>query len=237
MSASTTARRRARDELKAEILDAARYQVAEVGAAALSMRAVARELGMVSSAVYRYFPSRDDLLTALIIQSYRALADALRAADSPRAHPRRRWSAVCRALREWALAHPHEYALLYGTPVPGYRAPRDTVDPAADVLSAFVDVVRAASSHAGPDDTPPPGRELGRQLERIRAEYAPEVPTAVLARVFQAFGQLFGAISLELFGHFVGSMDPAGPLYEMTVHELADRLGLTPGNRRDRAPT
>src|SRR5204863_7108285 len=121
----TTARERIRAELTAEIANAARRQLAEVGAAALSLRAVARELGMASSALYRYFPSRDDLLTRLIIDGYDDLGAAAEPADDPTAPPGERWRAVCRAVRTWALAHPHEYALLYGSPVPGYRAPAD----------------------------------------------------------------------------------------------------------------
>src|SRR3954466_2411468 len=93
--------------------EAARRQLAEVGAAALSLRAVARELGMASSALYRYFPSRDDLLTRLIVDGYDALGAAAESADDPAATPRERWLAVCRAVRAWARAHPHEYALLY----------------------------------------------------------------------------------------------------------------------------
>ena len=128
-----SARERVRAELTAEITDAARRQLAEVGAAALSLRAVAREVGMVSSAVYRYFPSRDDLLTRLIIDGYDDLGVAAEAEDDPTAAPAERWLAVCRAVRAWALTHPHEYALLYGSPVPGYSAPVDTVPAASRV--------------------------------------------------------------------------------------------------------
>src|SRR3954464_5371109 len=105
----TNARERVRAELTAEITDAARRQLADVGAAALSLRAVAREVGMVSSAVYRYFPSRDELLTRLIIDGYDALGAAAEGADLPSAPPLERWLSVCRAVRAWALAHPHEY--------------------------------------------------------------------------------------------------------------------------------
>src|SRR5581483_3231935 len=114
MPAVRTARERARAELTREIKVAARRQLAAVGADGLSLRAVARELGMVSSALYRYFPSRDDLLTALIIDAYDSLGEAAEAADaeSADAAPAQRWVAVCEAVRAWALAHPHEYALI-----------------------------------------------------------------------------------------------------------------------------
>src|SRR5580704_5447298 len=122
MTATTprTARERARAEITGEIKAVARRQVAELGSAALSLRAVAREVGMVSSAVYRYFPSRDDLLTALIVDAYNAVGEAAEVAE----HSSRdrgvvgRWLNVCQAVRAWALANAHEYALIYGSPVP-----------------------------------------------------------------------------------------------------------------------
>src|SRR3954451_17346946 len=103
----TTARERARAELTAEITDLARAQLATVGAAGLSLRAVARELGMASSAMYRSFASRDELLTRLIIDGYDAIGAAAEQADDPTAAPAERWLTVCRAVRRWALAHPH----------------------------------------------------------------------------------------------------------------------------------
>src|SRR4051794_26080306 len=119
MSVIRGARERARAEVTAAIKEEARRQVAEEGAVRLSLRAVARELGMVSSALYRYFASRDDLLTALITDAYDALGAAAEAAlESSTAQGAThfaRWQAVCRAVRSWALAHPHEYALVYGS--------------------------------------------------------------------------------------------------------------------------
>lgn len=125
------ARARARIEITAAIKDEARTQLAAEGAARLSLRAVARELGMVSSALYRYFPSRDDLLTALIVDAYDAIGAAAEqaAAEAGTDRPLDRWTAVCRAVRTWAVAHPHEYALIYGSPVPGYTAPRTRSSP------------------------------------------------------------------------------------------------------------
>lgn len=117
-------RARVRASMIEEIKAVARRHLASDGAN-LSLRAVARDLGMVSSAIYRYFPSRDELLTALILEAYDALGDAVEAADAgvDRADLRGRWHAACRAARAWALAHPAEYALLYGSPVPGTRPP------------------------------------------------------------------------------------------------------------------
>ncbi|KUJ70179.1 TetR family transcriptional regulator, partial [Streptomyces albus subsp. albus] len=153
MSTIRGARERARIEVTAAIKDEARKQLAAEGAAKLSLRAVARELGMVSSALYRYFPSRDDLLTALIVDAFDAIGAAAEQAVAEQAAgertravpPAERWVAVACAVREWALAHPHEYALICGSPVPGYIAPMDTVGPASRVGLVFIDIVRTAS--------------------------------------------------------------------------------------------
>src|SRR5262249_11962561 len=144
---AATARERARAELTREIKEEARRQLAATGADGLSLRAVARELGMVSSALYRYYSSRDDLLTALIVDAYNALGDAARRAfPRPPAAARERWIAAWHAIRDWARSNPHEYALIYGSPVPGYRAPEATIGPAARVPLAFVGIIRDALS-------------------------------------------------------------------------------------------
>ena len=112
------------DEIKAT----ARRHLATDGAN-LSLRAVARDMGMVSSALYRYFASRDDLLTALIIDAYNSVGEtAENAATGDNALAR--FLSLTHAVRDWALADPHQWALIYGSPVPGYQAPQDTVGPA-----------------------------------------------------------------------------------------------------------
>ena len=129
MASTIGLRARVRAELVQEIKQEARRQVARAGAPALSLRGVARQLGMASSAIYRYFPSRDQLLTALIVDAYQAIGEATEAADAAceRQDFVGRWRAGCHEVRHWALANPHEYALVYGSPVPGYHAPQDTI--------------------------------------------------------------------------------------------------------------
>ena len=232
-SASRTARERARAELTREIKQEARRQLAAHGAQGLSLRAVARELGMVSSALYRYFPSRDELLTALIIDAYDALGDAAEAADAgrPAADIRGRWAATCHAVRNWALAHPHEYALIYGSPVPGYQAPQATVVPAARIARVAGGLVadawreaRVAGGGAAPLTPLPP--ELAEQAAVVADAIAPGLPGAVIARLLIAWTQLFGMISFELFGQFVGSADPADAFFGYAVEQMADFIGL-----------
>jgi AcrR family transcriptional regulator len=232
-SASRTARERARAELTREIKEEARRQLATQGASGLSLRAVARELGMVSSALYRYFQSRDELLTALIIDAYDALGTAAEEASSarPAADIRGRWRAVCAAIRNWALANPHEYALIYGSPVPGYQAPQTTVASAIRVVRVMGGILadarsgtrRAAARHAG-EPLPP---ELAPQVAIVAEAVAPGVDDGVLTRALIAWTQLFGMISFELFGQFVGSLEPADPFFGYTVERMADYIGLT----------
>jgi AcrR family transcriptional regulator len=223
----TTARERARAELTAEITDLARAQLATVGAAGLSLRAVARELGMASSAMYRYFASRDDLLTRLIIDGYDALGLAAEQADDPTAAPRERWLAVCRAVRAWALAHPHEYALLYGSPVPGYSAPPDTV-PAAARVGLVLGRVLGDAARAG---TLPPASGTGpstvsADLVAVFGGHSPGLDDRVRARALLAWSSLYGAVSFELFGHFVGSVTDADAFFDDAMVDLAGLLGL-----------
>jgi AcrR family transcriptional regulator len=224
-----TARERAREELTLEIKREARRQLADEGAQRLSLRAVARALGMASSALYRYFPSRDDLLTALIIDAYNALGDRVETAvaNSPEDDPRAQWRALCRGVRDWAKEHPHEYALLFGTPVPGYAAPQDTIAPASRVPLALISVIRAA---AGRLDLAAPVRPLrgalAEQASALVAQLAPEVSAGVLTRGLVAWSQLIGMLSFELFGHLVGAFEPADELFAHTVEEMADFVGL-----------
>lgn len=223
----STARERARVALTEEILEAARGQLGTVGAAALSLRAVARELGMASSAVYRYFPSRDDLLTRLIIESYDALGRCAEDADDPAAPPRARWHATCAAVRTWALAHPHEYALLYGSPVPGYVAPQDTV-PAAVRVGVVLGRVLGDAARADllpPVSGPSSGLVTTRAAEVLGGDH-PSLDDAVRARALLTWSSLFGLVGFELFGHFVGSVADVDAFFTAQVDVLADVLGL-----------
>ena len=230
MATLPTARERARAAVLADIKAAAGRAVAAEGASALSLRAVARELGMVSSAIYRYFPSRDDLLTALIVDAYddlgaHAEAAAARSADEPAL---RRWQVVCRAVRAWTLTHPHEYALLYGSPVPGYRAPRTTVGPAARVAFALAGIARDAWERdelkLGDDAT------LDATVARDSARVADAIglggKPAVAARMLVAWTQLFGMLSFELFGHLVGSVEDNDAFFDHATAAMAHYVGL-----------
>ncbi|GAA4539352.1 TetR/AcrR family transcriptional regulator [Pseudonocardia xishanensis] len=224
-SAPRTARARVRAQLTAEIVEVARAHLATSGAAQLSLRAVARELGMVSSAVYRYFPSRDDLLTALIVEGYDALGSAVEGAAAS-GSLQERWHAACAAARSWALAHPHEYALLYGSPVPGYQAPADTIAPAGRVAVVLAELVREGI--ASGELTPPPGDSAAVNTELV-AELGLPVDTSVGSALVQAWSSLFGAISFELFGHTHNVVLDHERHFHQVVTRLAAEVGLSPG--------
>jgi AcrR family transcriptional regulator len=224
----TSVRDRVRSELTAEITAAARRQLADVGAAGLSLRAVAREVGMVSSAVYRYFPSRDDLLTRLIIDGYDDLGAAAESADDPARAPLERWLAVCRAVRAWARQHPHEYALLYGSPVPGYRAPKDTV-PAASRVGVVLGRILGDAARSGVMSPAAGERDPGLVSEDAVAVLGGEHPAldeTVRVRALLAWSSLFGTISFELFGHFVGSVEDGDRYFDRAMTDLAGLIGF-----------
>jgi AcrR family transcriptional regulator len=227
MTKAGGARARARIEVTAAIKDEARRQLAAQGAAELSLRAVARELGMVSSALYRYFPSRDDLLTALIIDAYDSLGEAAEAAatEARDAAPAERWVAVCEAVRRWALTHPHEYALIYGSPVPGYSAPEATVPPASRVGVLLIGIVREAYERRGVARTPLPA-ELAPEARRMAADLAPDLPPEVVVALVAAWAQLYGLVGFELFGQFTRVVEDREPFFRHAAARLAHDVGL-----------
>ncbi|MGW0312500.1 TetR/AcrR family transcriptional regulator [Streptomyces flavidovirens] len=239
MSTTRGARERARTEVTAAIKEEARRQLAAEGAAKLSLRAVARDLGMVSSALYRYFPSRDDLLTALIVDAYDAVGAAAETALAGRpartvAHPAR-WMAVCRAVRAWALAHPHEYALIYGSPVPGYTAPTTTVGPASRVGRTLISVARDAHRDNGLA-VPPLAAALRPEAERLAADVAPDLPPPVVAALVAAWSQLFGLISFEVFGQFNRIVEDRDRFFDHSALTLAHAVGLIGGQTPGAVP-
>ncbi|WP_407563496.1 TetR/AcrR family transcriptional regulator [Streptomyces sp. 184] len=227
MTRVTGARERARTEIAESIRAEARRQLADAGAARLSLRAVARELGMVSSALYRYYPSRDDLLTALIIDAYDAVgAAAERAAAAPAADPVARWTAACHAVRRWALAHPHEYALLYGSPVPGYAAPEATNAPGSRVARALIAVAEDAADAGLLDPAPVESAAVLRDAEQLVRRLGVRLHPAAMARLTAAWSQLFGLVGFEVFGQFDNVVHAREEFFDRAAADLARGIGL-----------
>lgn len=224
-----TARQRARQEITREILVAARARLTTAGPGELSLRAVARDVGMVSSAVYRYFPSRDDLLTALLVEAYDELGQAAEDADDAvvdRGDAGARWMATCRATRSWAVAHPHDYALLYGSPVTGYAAPQDTVGPATRVIVRLATIAMAAAPERwvapAPSAYPFDGAVQGaaEAMARFGGPVPAETPPEVVGRTLMAWSTIFGTISFELWGHSVGSVSDHDAYFDSVAARL-----------------
>lgn len=230
----TTTRERLRAETLEEIKAAARARLA-VDGSNLSLRAVARDVGLVSSAVYRYFPSRDALLTALIIDSYNEMGEAVERAEAKksRADLHGRFLAIAHVLREWALSSPNEYALIYGSPVPGYEAPQDTLAPALRVATVLGGILADGLRDGLLSD---PGDPVSKALAKDLVDFtsAPPfegVPLALMARGVAAWSAVYGLVSFELFGAYGPLRDP-GALYAHQVLAIARHLGLTPATGR-----
>ena len=228
------ARERARAEVRGEILAAARARVAIDGPAGLSLRAVARDVGMVSSAVYRYFASRDELLTALIIEAYDTLGELTeRSAAATRGlRPLERWVAAALTIRTWAVEHPHDHALLYGSPVPGYAAPQDTVVPGTHVSRALLGIVHDAvvdgrmATDAVPE-APRLSRATKQAFATLRIELELDASDARMLAVMNAWTQLFGLVSFEVFGQTRGLIDDHEAFTRESATAMAMRIGLT----------
>ncbi len=221
-----------------DIVRIGRAHLATEGAAALSLRAVARDLGVVSSAVYRYVESRDELLTLLVVDGYDELGEAvdLALARVDRSDHPGRMVAIGRAVRLWALAEPATYALLFGSPVPGYEAPAErTTGPGTRVIRRLVEIWEdawVAGAVELPDDAVGP-RRLARDLARVRRDLGITAPDALIARGMLAWAALFGCVSFELFGQY-GPDAFAEPkdIFEHHLAALVETVGLTSRGRR-----
>jgi AcrR family transcriptional regulator len=203
-----TTRARRREDVTTRVLEIGREHLAEHGAAGLSLRAVTRDLGMVSSAVYRYVANRDELLTLLLVDAYGDQSDAVDAAvaavaDQP-------WStrvlAAAHAFRDWAVREPSRYALLYGSPVPGYAAPAEvTNEPGTRVIGALLTLVgEGVAAGDVPDGPAPhePPEPLATDLRAVGAEVGLTTHPAVLARAMLLWSTVVGGTSLEVFGQY-----------------------------------
>jgi AcrR family transcriptional regulator len=234
MAATGGLRARVRAELMQEIKDEARRQMAQEGASSLSLRAISRHLDMVSSGIYRYFKSRDELLTALIVDAYEAIGRAVEEADArcERADFAGRWGACCHAVRDWALAHPHEYALIYGSPVPGYRAPEETSPPASRVALALVAIIREAAASGRlrmpllAEMSPAMSTSATVEAARLGAIGFNGVPDDAIIRSLTAWTQLFGVVSFEVFGRIADIVEDIDAVFDQSVRDMRVYVGI-----------
>lgn len=221
-------RQETHEQTQARIVELGRRHLVDRGAAGLSLRAIARDLGMVSSAVYRYVASRDELLTLLLIDAYSDLADTV---DRARDTQGELWSddivAIARAARRWAVAHPARWALLYGSPVPGYHAPPErTVAVGTRVIGAIFDAIAAGITTGDIRLTsivvPQP---MSSDFDRIRREFGFPGDDAVMAKCFVFWAGVLGAISLEVFGQYgAGTLTDPEAVFDTQLRLLVDML-------------
>ncbi|MFD3745465.1 TetR/AcrR family transcriptional regulator [Nocardia sp. NPDC058633] len=222
----------ARAQTIADIKRIGREHLATQGAAALSLRAVARDLGVVSSAVYRYVRSRDELLTMLVVDGYNALGDAVDAAllATPD-DPATRFRVTARTVRDWALAEPAWYGLLFGTPVPGYAAPAaDTEAPGVRVIAILLDIVDSAYRRGQlslPATDPAITPRTSADLAAIREQFGLLVPDRVIAAAITAWTTLFGAVNFDVFDMYGrDTFADRAEIFDLTIDQLLHLLGF-----------
>jgi AcrR family transcriptional regulator len=214
-----TMRERYRAQVRAEVKEAALRQLAESGPAGLSIAAIGKQLGVSGPALYRYFASRDELLTELVIDAYDDLADALRAATSgaPSQRPRTQLEALARGYRSWALAQPHRYRLLFGPPLPGYDAHTQRLVAASEAsMDLLLDVLRRLGDPA----PAPPAQSLTSQLVAWAQTHAFDIDPAVALRAILIWSRLHGLVSLEIAGNFTSMGIDSGQLFEAQLPAL-----------------
>ncbi|MFE9438301.1 TetR/AcrR family transcriptional regulator [Streptomyces sp. NPDC006602] len=226
-------RARYREQTRTEIKEIALRQLAEGGTAAVALSRIAKEVGLSGPALYRYFDSRDALLTDLIRDAYADLAAAVVAVGAalpPDTAPRARLRALAAACLDWAASQPHRYLLIQGTPVPGYTAPADTLDSARAVLSPFLPAFEGSEPSAAvapvvaqmrtwADDDP-------AVAEWARGHVAAGAEGPALAGAVLAWAHMHGAVSLEVSGQFEGMGHDGGTLLTAQIDALADAFGL-----------
>ncbi|MEU6996031.1 TetR/AcrR family transcriptional regulator [Streptomyces sp. NPDC046465] len=226
-------RERRRATATREIVEAAEQQIAEVGPATLSLRAVARALGMTVQALYHYFPNRDALLTVLVTKAYDDLADAVQAAvdtaaDDPADPDLPRLVIAAEGYRSWAIAHPERFQLLYGTPLRGYEAPAEGPTTRAtrrmgtlferELFGGFTKAQLAAA------DTPPLSAPLRAYLEQLPPSGLGALPPPATALFMSAWGRLHGLVVLEVFGHTSFLGDHQAEIFRLSVRSLLDDI-------------
>jgi AcrR family transcriptional regulator len=226
---TSTRRQRLREATSQEILTVARDLLVREGAQAVALRAVAREMGMTAPALYRYYASHEDLLSALIVSIFDELCDTLEATALGDEDVVRRTFAVIRALRRWAVDHPAEFGLVFGTPVPGYDTPDE--GPVIEACRRFGGIFQTLLQEFytlcpfATDDTPL-SPALEQQLRQYADFFAATIPLPALAVLLSCWARVYGLISLEVFGHMQFALTDVEPLFEAELAHMAMMIGV-----------
>lgn len=227
-----------RTDMIGQIKAAARQQMAEHGTAGLSLRGIARELKITAPAIYHYFPRLEDLITALIVDAFTALADAMEAAEAAVAseRPYDKIMALCLAYREWAVGYPTVFQLIYGNPIPGYHAPAEITLPLArrpflGLFRWFLRAYQAGELTIPPEyQAVPPAMSEG--IAAWRRASGIEMPDTLLGLLMSGWARIHGAVLLELFGHLEPLVGAGGSFYRYELEAFAQRLEI--GGRPNR---
>ena len=214
--------------LPAAIKETARKQIAKKGAAALSLRAIARGLKITAPAIYNYFPSRDDLVTALIVDAFNSLGDVLRASqEGDTLSHTERIMASAQAYRTWALTHPEEYHLIFGTPIPNYHAPAEITGPAAAGNMMVLIEVLDAAWRAGAIDVAGRLSFVPGIIQAWAEKFEYPGPPEVIHFAMACWAQIHGLVSLELNGQFssVPVTVSTDDFFEVEIRAMLARMG------------
>jgi len=237
--AIATRRERTRAATVREIKTTARRLLIEQGAESVTLRAIAREMGMTAPALYRYFDSHDALLSAVVADVYDELADSLEAARDAIApsDPGTRLLEMAREFRHWSTEHPREFGLVFATPVPLVIDAPSPLDKAgsrfgAVFVDAFFQLFRERPFAVRADDELP--LDFRDQLDHYRQQMCTQLGDVVLAiplggyEVFlECWVRLYGFVALEVFDHLTFALTDPEPAFESHLHGIADRLGIT----------
>lgn len=225
----------ARAQMREGILRLGNEQLAEVGAAALSVREIARGLGVASSAIYRHVANRDELLTLLIVDAYDDLANSALPTQSSRASHAKQFATIARSMREWALANPARWALAYGTPVPGYQAPAEqTNQPGTRVMAVVIGLLAGGTLQSGANAIPGQklptiSASLHNELAAGAAEFGIAFDPALGVAALETWSALIGMISAEVFQQLGPDLATHGAeLLEHWIATVIWRFDLNP---------
>ena len=237
-----------RDRVRAattqEIIQTARRLLVQQGPDAVSLRAIAREMGMTAPALYRYFSSHEELLRHVVADIFTELASHVRAAvdaavDNTAGELTKaevmvvKMIAGCREFRAWTLEHVPEFSMIFGSPLPGLEYLHEmSRDPTVDCgyqfgqvfLDLFGELYRRRPFSIPADDEIEPG--LRDQLARYRELTNTDLPLGALQTFLRCWVLLYGTVSLEVFGHLKFALDDASPMFELMLADLAPMIGL-----------
>jgi AcrR family transcriptional regulator len=217
-----------------QIKAVARQQMADYGTAGLSLRAIARQMGITAPAIYNYFPRLDDLITALIVDAFTDLAETMETAETAEAseHPYDKILALCLAYRAWAMSHPTMFQLIYGNPIPGFHAPEELTLPLArrPFLGLFRWFIRA---HQSGELTIPAEYQTvpAAMVEGVatwRQASGIEIPDALVGLLMSGWARIYGLAALEMYHHLQPLIGDCATFYSYEVAAFLRQLGLAP---------